>query len=323
MPIQLASEDPSVRGQAPLGQSPYVAARYAAAIGLVANLTLGIAKLAAGLMTGMIALLSDAVNSLGDSLASITVLYALYVAEQPADAEHPYGHTRAEAIAGSNIAVVLILSAVFVLWESVESLWTYDPTAMLRRPPVCTLWLAGTNVVIKELLYQYKNRVGRQTRSSAVTATAWDHRADALCAFAVLIGLTVVRYGGDGFYWADEGAAIFVVVMIVWSGIVLFRSTASELMDLQADPKIVQAIRDAAGSVEGVAAVEKLWVRKTGLQYLADIHLEVDAHLTVADGHQIGHAVKDALQRQYPELLDVLVHLEPHPHLHVRGKTDR
>ena len=154
MPIQLASEDPSVRGQAPLGQSPYVAARYAAAIGLVANLTLGIAKLAAGLMTGMIALLSDAVNSLGDSLASITVLYALYVAEQPADAEHPYGHTRAEAIAGSNIAVVLILSAVFVLWESVESLWTYDPTAMLRRPPVWTLWLAGTNVVIKELLYE-------------------------------------------------------------------------------------------------------------------------------------------------------------------------
>ncbi len=289
----------------------YREARRAAALGLVINLALGLVKLIGGVVAGTFALVSDAVNSLGDCLASGVVLFALSFAERPADEEHPYGHTRAESIAASNVALIVILSAAAVGWEALERMFTVN-----NVPPAWTLWIAAANVVIKEGLYRYKTIVGRRTRSAAIVANAWDHRSDALCSLAVLVGLAIVRWGGSAWSWADEAAALVVVGAIVWSGIKLFQQSASELMDPQADAELVAHIRSAAESVPGVCAIEKLFVRKTGLEYLADIHIEVDGQLTVEQGHRIGHAVKDHLINQFPPLRDVLVHLEPFPHKH-------
>ncbi|NOX53827.1 MAG: cation transporter [Planctomycetes bacterium] len=278
-------------------------------LGLFVNLALGLAKLTGGLVAGSFALLSDAVNSLGDTLTSIVVWFALWFAQRPPDAEHPYGHTRAEAIAASNVALVIILSALGVGWKTLTQITS--PVHLI--PPDWTLWLAGSNVLIKEGLYQYKLRVGRRTGSMAVIANAWDHRADALCALVVLIGLAVARWGGPGLAWADKVAALVVVSAIVWSGAALFRSSTSELMDVQAEQPILDEIREVAASIPEIEHVETLWVRKSGLEYFVDIHIEVDAHMTVAEGHRIGHVLKDRLLKQIPILRDVLVHLEPHP----------
>ncbi len=283
----------------------------AALLGLVVNLLLGIIKLAGGVIGNSFALIADAVNSIGDVVTTIVVLFALRVAQRPADAEHPYGHTRAEGIAASNVALLVILSACFVGWESVQRI-----TVQHEIPPVWTLWIAGCNILIKESLYQYKVRIGKRTGSAALIANAWDHRSDALCALAVLIGLGTIRIGGTQFIWADEVASLIVVAVIVWSGIQLFRSSASELMDVQADSEFVGRVRAAAIEVAGVEEIETLWVRKSGLEFFADIHLEVDQHLTVAEGHRIGHQVKDRLLDRFPNLRDVLVHLEPFPHTH-------
>ncbi|MCH5372770.1 MAG: cation diffusion facilitator family transporter, partial [Planctomycetes bacterium] len=168
-------------------------------------------------------------------------------------------------------------------------------------------------------LYRYKVRVGRQTGSASIIANAWDHRSDALCSLAVLIGLAAVRWAGPKHIWADEVAALVVVAAIIYSGVRLFRNSASELMDVQADEAFVGRLRTAAEQVPGVRAVEKLWVRKSGLEYLADMHLEMDANMTVAEGHRIGHAVKDRLIGQFRALRDVLIHLEPHPHFDGRA----
>ena len=256
-------------------------------------------------------LISDALNSLGDVFTSLVVLFGLRVAQRPPDAEHPYGHTRAEAIAGSNVALLVVISALLIGWKAVRQI-----SVPHEIPPIWTLWIAGGNVIIKESLYRYKVKVGRRTGSSSIIANAWDHRSDALCSLAVLIGLGIVRWGGPAFIGADEAAALVVVSAIVWSGFHLFRKSSSELMDLQADEELVRQIRAAAESVDDVKAVEKLWVRKSGLEYFADIHIEVDSAMTVAEGHAIGHQVKDRLVAQFPSLRDVLVHLEPYPHTH-------
>ena len=234
------------------------------------------------------------------------MLYALHVAQRPPDDDHPYGHTRAEAVAGLSVALLIIVSAVIVLWQAGSQLLTVH-----NAPAAWTLWVAGANVAIKEALYQYKVRVGRRTGANALIANAWDHRADALCSLAVLTGLAVVRLGGPAYVWADEAAAIVVAVVIIWSGVGLYARAASELLDPQADAGLVQAIRGVAQEVAGVRGVEKLWVRKTGLEYLADIHIEVGPQLSVEDGHGIGHRVKDALVARFA-LRDVLVHLEPY-----------
>lgn len=291
--------------------SVYAEVTRAAVLGLVVNLLLGIVKLIGGIIGNSFALIADAVNSIGDVVTTVVVLFALRVAQQPADAEHPYGHTRAEGIAASNVALLVIVSAIFVGWEALQRI-----TVIHEIPPAWTLWIAGANVLIKEGLYQYKVRVGRRTGSAAIIANAWDHRSDAFCSLAVLIGLAAIRFGGPRLMWADEAASLVVVAAIVWSGTQLFRSSASELMDVQADADFVDGIRTAAMTVEGVRDVETLWVRKSGLEFFADIHIEVDQHLTVAAGHRIGHLVKDHLLASFPSLRDVLVHLEPFPHTH-------
>ena len=273
------------------------------------NASLGAVKLIGGLLGNSFALISDAINSLGDTLTSIVVLYALRIAQRPADDEHPYGHTRAEAIAASNVALLIVLSALGVGWEAIRRMPLEHAT-----PPLWTLWIAAANVVIKESLYQYKSRVGRRLGSAAIIASAWDHRSDAFCSLAVMAGLVIVRHGGASLMWVDEAAALVVVAAITATGIRLFLASASELMDPQADPEFVREIRQAALTVPEVRDVEKLWVRKTGLEYLADIHIEVDGQTTVDEGHRIGHLVKDRLVRGFPALRDVLVHLEPHPH---------
>src|SRR5262245_43213316 len=182
--------------------SAYRDATLAALLGLVVNLALGVVKLVGGLIASSFALIADAVNSLGDVFTSVVVLVALRVAQSPPDEEHPYGHSRAEAIAGSNVALLVILSALYVGYEAITRF-----TVRHELPPNWTLWIAGANVVIKEALYRYKIIIGRRTGSSAVIANAWDDSSDAMCSLSVIIGMTVVRLGGPpGRWWVDGGA---------------------------------------------------------------------------------------------------------------------
>jgi len=278
----------------------------AAWLGLLINLGLGLAKLIGGIVGDSFALISDSINSLGDVVATVVVLFAVRIAQQPADEEHPYGHTRAEAIAGSTVAVLIMVSALGIGWEAIQRL-----TLEHSLPEAWTLWIAGFNVAIKEWLYRYKLRVGQRTGSSAMIANAWDHRSDAFCALAVLIGLATVRWGNGRWMWADEVAAMVVVAAILFSSLRLYRSSASELMDVQADGTLVDQVRTMASTIPGVRGVEKLWVRKSGIEYFVDIHIEVDSNLTVAEGHRIGHVVKDRLTGCFASIRDVLVHLEP------------
>lgn len=278
----------------------------AALLGLVINLALGIVKLVGGLVGNSFALIADAANSLGDVVTTLVVLFSLRVAQRPADAEHPYGHSRAEGIAAYTVSILIIGSALLIGWEAIQRL-----SVLHVIPPVWTLWIASANMVIKEVLYRYKLAIGKRTGSTAIIANAWDHRSDAFCSLAVLIGLSVIRCGGVAVIWADEAASLVVVAVIIWSGYQLLQRSASELLDVQADPEFVQLIRNNATAVAGVIAIEKLWVRKSGLEYFVDIHLHVEPTITVAAGHAIGHQVKDRLLSEFDSLCDVLVHLEP------------
>lgn len=293
------------------GESESVEAMYrsavrAAAAGLAVNLILGVVKLVGGIVGNSFALLSDAVNSIGDSLGSVIVLVALRVAQKPPDEGHPYGHTRAEAVAGLSVAWLIAFSAVMVGWEAITHI------SERHMPPAAfTLWIAAANVVLKEALYRVNKSIGERIGSQSLVSNAWDHRSDALCSLAVVLGIAAVRWGGSRFMWADEVAALVVVAAILWSATQLLRNNAAELMDQQADDATVDAIRQAALAVSGVRAVEKLRVRRSGMECFADIHIEVDPEMTVEHGHKIGHDVKKRLVGSITSLRDVLVHLEP------------
>jgi cation diffusion facilitator family transporter len=286
----------------------YRQGRRAAFWSVVASLCLGVLKLAGGLFGNSVALVSDAVHSLGDALTAVAVWGALLWAQRPADREHPYGHTRAEAVAGSNIAWLLILSGVGVAWEALRTLSEPSPA-----PAWYTLVIAAVSIVVKEGLYHYNQHIARRTGSSALRAAAWDHRLDALGSCVVLAGLGLAVWGGPAWHAADHVAALAVAGVILWTGLNLFWNSLQELMDRQADPDLLATVRREALAVPGVLGVEKLLVRKTGLEYLVDIHVEVDPDISVRDGHAIAHAVKDRLVGRLITIKDVLVHIEPAP----------
>ena len=286
----------------------YRQTRRAALLGLAVTLALGVAKLLGGWLGHSAALLSDAVHSLGDALAAASVFGALLWAQRPADEEHPYGHARVEAVVGSNVALLLILSGLWVAWEAVRSLG--QPA---QEPESWTLWVAAASVVLNEALYRHSSRVARRTGSTAVMAASWDQRLDAAGSLAVLVALGLARWGGPAWHAADHVASLLVALVILYAGGRLFWGSLQELMDRQAGPEVLGAVRGEALAVPGVLGVEKLLARKSGLEYLVDVHVEVDPVASVGEGHAIGHAVKARLMTRVAGVRDVLAHVEPAP----------
>ncbi len=284
----------------------YTDAGRAAGWGLGVNLLLVVAKITGGLLTGSAALIADAVNSIGDVASALAVRGALYVAQKEEDDDHPYGHTKAESIAGLCVSLLVTFSAGLLALETLKRLG-----GELVVPSYLAGVVAAGCAVIKEVIYQYTRRVSQRLDSSALRAAAWDHRSDALASGCIAVSLLVAPHLGDFGRWVDPVAGVAVCVLLVATGLKMFSATAAELMDQQADESLVERVRSIASEVDDVDDVEKLRVRKSGLEYFIEIHIEVDGHLTVNEGHRIGHAVKDRLLAELPRVRDVHVHIEP------------
>jgi cation diffusion facilitator family transporter len=292
-------------------QRVYVEAGRAALWGLGVNVTLMIVKLVGGMVTGSSALIADAVNSVGDVASALAVRGALSVAQREEDDDHPYGHTKAESIAGLAVALLVAFSATLLAMETVKRF-----QSELHLPGVLAGIIATICAVVKEGVYQYTRRVATDLNSSALHAVAWDHRSDALGSAVVAVSLLVAPYAGPLGAYLDPAAALGVCLLLVFSGLNIFKSTATELMDQQADDEMVARVRAVAGEVPGVVAVEKLRVRKSGLEYFIEIHVQVVGDITVDAGHRIGHGVKDELLALMPRVRDVHVHVEPYMEQH-------
>lgn len=274
-------------------------------VGIVVNLLLGLGKIIVGVLGNCFALISDGMHSLSDLASSIGTLAGFRIAMKPPDDNHPYGHSRAESVIGAYVALGLGVAGAWVIVQAVGMIGRSD-----GAPRAFTMWAAAVSIAVKEALYQYKIRLGRRLASSSLIADAWDHRSDVLSSLAVLIGVALSRYAG--WHSADEIAALFVGATLIWAAVVLLRDATHELMDRQQDDVMLAALRDAALAVSDVRAVEKLWVRKAGLEYLVDIHIEVDPDMTVRDSHAVAHRVVDHLLRTQPTIHQVLAHVEPH-----------
>ena len=280
-------------------------------LGIVVNAILGTAKFLAGIFGHSHALIADATESFADIFNSLIMWRGISVAAAPADEEHPYGHTKAEPLAAAFGATMLLVAAVWIAAKAAVNIYQWTIGFHRDQPQWPTLLTLGVVVLVKEIMFRFVAGEGADTDNSAVKTDAWHHRADAITSVAAAIGITIALIGGPKFVYADDAAAIFAAIIIGWSGWRLLRPALSELMDQSADPEIVEQIRLLASGINGVANVEKCFVRKAGHLLFVEMHVEVDPQMTVLRSHEIAHIVKDKIRNTLPAVSDVLVHIEP------------
>lgn len=275
-------------------------------LALLINAALAAVKIVVGVLGNSYVLIADGIESTADIFSSVVVWGGLRLAVLPADENHPYGHGKAEPVAGIIVSLLLLGAAVLIAVQSLHEILTPH-----RAPAWFTLPVLLVVIVTKETLFRVALRAGTSIESTALKSDAWHHRSDALTSAAAFVGITIALIGGPGYEGADDWAALLACGVVAWNGLRLLRGALDELMDAAVSPEVVTAVRQLAATVEGVAEVEKCRVRKVGLHLALDIHVVVDGELSVRRGHEIAHLVKDRLLASQHRINDVTVHIEP------------
>lgn len=275
--------------------------------GIALNLVLAAVKFAGGILGHTYALVADAAESLLDVLTSLFVWAGFRVAARPPDEDHPYGHGKAESLAALAVAVFVFSMAGLVGWHAVQEIRTPH-----RAPEWWTLLVLAGVIVVKLIFSRRMKALGQQVGSTALGAEAMHHWSDAMTSAAAFLGIGIALWGGPGWETADDWAALFACIIIAINGGGILQRALGDVMDTAVPAEFEAEVRSIARSVPGVLALDKCRVRKSGLSHLVDIQVRVDGGLTVREGHDIAHAVKDALLASAPHAIsDVSVHVEP------------
>lgn len=274
---------------------------------IAGNAALAAIKGLTGFFGNSYALIADAIESTTDIFASILVLFGLKYANRPADKNHPYGHGRIEPLVTFIVVGFLITSATIIAHESIVNIQTPH-----ELPKVWTLFVLGAIIIWKEISFQIVLKKSKETNSSSLRADAWHHRSDAITSIAAFIGISIALIFGKGYETADDWAALFASGFILYNSYLIFRPALGELMDEHTHDELIEEIRKIALTVNGILGTEKCFIRKVGLKFHVDLHATVNGNLTVKEGHDIAHHLKDTLRQQLPQLGHVLIHVEPH-----------
>lgn len=275
-------------------------------LSMISNAVLAIVKGVSGYFGNSYALIADAIESTTDIFSSFLVYLGIKYANKPADENHPYGHGRAEPLITFIVVGFLITSATIIAYESIRNIQTPH-----ELPKTWTLYVLGAIILWKEISFQLVIRKSKETKSSSLKAEAWHHRSDAITSISAFIGITIAVSMGKGYENADDWAALFASIFIFYNSYLIFRPALGEIMDENTYEEVEKEIRKIATTVNGIIATEKCFIRKAGMQYHVDLHAVVDAKISVKEGHDLAHLLKNTLRKEMPQLGHVLIHIEP------------
>ena len=273
---------------------------------IIGNTSLALIKGLTGFFGNSYALVADAIESTTDIFASFLVLFGIKYSNRPADENHPYGHGRAEPLITFLVVGFLITSATIIAYESVQNIGTPH-----ELPKAWTLIVLALIIGWKEYSFQMVMKKSIITNSSSLKADAWHHRSDAITSVAAFIGISIALILGKGYESADDWAALFASFFILYNSYLIFRPALGEIMDEHRYDDLVENIRQESLKVEGIIGTEKCFIRKAGMKYHVDLHAIVDANISVKEGHDLAHKLKDTLRSEILELGHVLIHIEP------------
>ena len=273
-------------------------------VSVAVNLVLSVAQIAVGILAKSQALIADGLHTLSDLVADFVVLFANHHSQKDADEDHPYGHQRFETAASLVLGVLLLAVGVGMLWSAAAKL--QDP-ASIATVHITALWVAAGALVGKELLFRYMLSVAKKVKSSMLVANAWHARSDA--ASSLVVGLGII---GNllGYPILDPIAAAIVGFMVTKMGWSFGWDALHDLMDRAVDAAEVQAIRQTLIDTPGISSVHDVRTRKMGDMIVVDAHLEVDATLSVEQGHDIAVEARDRVMQRH-RVINMMTHVDP------------
>ncbi len=276
-------------------------------LGLVVDIGLSIVKILFGLAGRSRALIADGLHSFSDMATDVIILFGVKVWSAPADENHPYGHQRIETLVSAGIGLFLCLMALGIGAEALSGLRDGKQT----QPTAMALVGALLSIVLKEALFQITYRTGRRVKSAALVANAWHHRSDALSSVASSVAIVAALAGSQWAFIDGIGALVVALILLqaAWS---IISPAFAVLADQGASAKVREEIMALAMEVKGVKAAHAIRTRYTGEGWYIDLHILVRAEMTVSKGHEISTQVKQHLLNQGPDIIDVVVHLEPY-----------
>ncbi len=288
-------------------------------IGIAVDALLGAAKILAGWLLNSQAILADGFHSTSDLITDAAVLAGLRASEKPADGRHPYGHRRISTLVAMFVGAALAVVAASIAYNAVVS---------FRRPhgPLTSLLplsLAVATIPVKELLFHLTRHVGRKAADVSLLANAWHHRSDAFTSIAAAAGLSIVAVGGPGWAFVDELTALVLSAFLAVAAVRIVRTSSAELIDRAPGPATLAAIEQAVARTDGVHDYHAVRARQVGGKIAMDIHVLVDPELTVRDGHDVASAVEASVRQADTNVVEVIVHIEPHEHDEPTGPADR
>jgi cation diffusion facilitator family transporter len=274
-------------------------------VSVVVNLLLTVAQIVAGVLSKSQGLVADGIHSLSDLVADFVVLFANHHSQKDADVDHPYGHQRFETAASLVLGVLLLAVGLGMLWSAAHKLQSPGTIATVH---ITALWVASGALIAKELLFRYMLMVAKRVKSSMLVANAWHARSDAASSLVVGVGIIGNLMGYPIF---DPIAAALVGFMVTRMGWSFGWDALHDLMDRAADDAEVQAIRQTLLETPGIRDAHDVRTRKMGDMIVVDAHLEVDAMLTVEQGHDIAVAARDRVLQRH-RVINMMTHVDPY-----------
>jgi len=282
--------------------------RKVALLGMVINIFLSIFKFIAGVFGNSRALVADAIHSFSDLSTDIAILIGSHFWSQPPDVEHPYGHRRIETLISVAIGLVLASVGVLLALDAIKSL---SGERSSSSPTLVAAVMALVSIVVKEWLYRYTLKMGKQLKSSATVANAWHHRSDALSSIPVLVAV-LASYVFPDWYFLDAVGAIFVSMFILQAAFHIAWPGISEIIDKGASKEIDDKLMNMALAIPEVKSVHNLRTRYMGGSLCVDMHIVLTPTITLHNAHLISNRVRDSLIDSDLDIIEVLIHLDPH-----------
>jgi len=276
-------------------------------LSIVINAALSALKLAAGLIAGSGAMISDAVHSASDVFSTFVVIAGVKLSGKQPDKEHPYGHERMECVAAVLLAVVLAVTGIGIGMSGVRKIQS-SGTEELAVPGALALAAAVISVIVKELMFRYTRRAAQKTDSGALMADAWHHRSDALSSVGSFVGILGARLGMPVL---DPLAGVVICVFIEKAAVEIFRDAMDKMVDRSCPDEIHEQMEKVILDTEGVLGIDELKTRLFGSKVYVEVEILMAKDKTLVEAHDTAEKVHDLIEERFPSVKHCMVHVNP------------